>query len=259
MSENTERETMNGGESGEYVVAPDSMRFREEGDTPTLEGRMMPYDEWTEVRSPIEGHFMERFAPGALAKTMVEQANRIRVMFEHGTDSVFGKQAIAAVDEMRDESDGAYYRASLLDGVPDLLVSGLRRGLYGSSIRFAPVKWDRVRSPKKSEQNPDGIPEHTIREAAMKEFSVVPFPQYAGATAMVRSTTYDIAAREILKDPERLLEILRMHVEDETVEPSEPQHSEPDPPEEPADAGSRSTQPTRDYLSQEVEEASWRL
>jgi hypothetical protein len=58
--------------------------------------------------------------------------------------------------------------------------------LYGSSVRFEPLKQDRVRFPKRSEHNPEGIPEHTIREARIREFSVVSFPQYAGATAQVR-------------------------------------------------------------------------
>jgi hypothetical protein len=60
-------------------------------------------------------------------------------LFEHGMDAVLGRQAIAAIEEMGDEPDGAYYRARLLDGLPPLLVSGLRRGLYGSSVRFEPL------------------------------------------------------------------------------------------------------------------------
>jgi HK97 family phage prohead protease len=258
-----QHETMSGGEVVSRDLNPAAMRFREEGDSPPiLEGRMMPYDEWTEVRSPIEGHFMERFAPGSLAKTMAEQADRIRVMFEHGFDSVFGKQAIAAVDEMRDEADGAYYRASLLQGVPELLISGLRRGLYGSSIRYAPVKWERVRSPKASDHNPESIPEHTVREAAMKEFSVVPFPQYSGATAMVRSSTYELVARQLLADPASLLEYITNNTDrTSTTALTEPQHSDPEEPVEPvAPERSRSTQqPSRDYLKPGKGDAPWRL
>jgi HK97 family phage prohead protease len=163
------------------------MRFSEAGDGPVLEGRMVPYGEWTEVRSRTEGHFLERFAAGSLiGNTIREQASRIRVLFEHGMDSVFGRQPIASVEEMRDEPDGAYYRARLLDGVPPLLVAGLRRGLYGSSVRFEPIEQDRVRHPTRSSHNPQGIPEHTVKRAKIREFSVVTFPQYAGATAMVR-------------------------------------------------------------------------
>jgi len=231
-----------------HVVAAD-------GDGITVQGRMMPFNEWTEVRSSIEGHFMERFLPGSLSKTMAEQGHRVRALWEHGLDVVLGRQAIANVEEMWEEPDGAYFRSTLLDGLPRLLVSGIQKGLYGSSIRFRPIKFDRVRNPRRSEHNPNGIEEVTVREAFMKEFSITPFPQYAGATAGIRSITDEIAARRLMADPERLLEILRsvpmdsapVVATDNDDDNNEPQHSPPA--EADADAGSRSTRPTRDYLT----------
>ena len=255
-NEQEEPETMTGGELVYRATDPETLLFRQEGDAPPiLEGRMMPYDEWTEVNSSTEGHFLERFVPGSLAKTMQERAKRIRVLFEHGLDFL-GRQPIATFDEFRDEEDGGYYASSLLRGVPDLLVEGLRRGVYGSSIRFRPVpgKWDRVRSPEPSEHNPEGLPEHTIREAYVHEFSVVTFPQYEGATAHVRSITDEVAARQLMADPTRLLQII------ETIKTTttEPQHSVPnDPDKDPQ--GSRSTQPVHDYLKPQKEAPSWRL
>jgi len=183
---------------------------------------------------------------------MNEKASRVRMMWEHGLDTVVGRQAIAEIEELRDESDGAHYRAVLLDGLPELLVSGLRRGLYGSSIRFGPIKWDRVRYPKRSDYNPGRIPEHTIREAFVKEISITPFPQYSGTTAHVRSSTDEIAARQLLGDPARLIEIAR------ATHLTEPQHSEREEPLE-APGPSRSTQPTHDYLQPEKGDPSWRL
>src|SRR5688572_4396690 len=88
-------------QAGELVyraTEPAQMRLREEGDgAPVLEGRMMPYEEWTEVKSSVEGHFLERFAPGALGKTMKERAHRIRALFEHGLDFL-GRQPIATIE-----------------------------------------------------------------------------------------------------------------------------------------------------------------
>ena len=251
-TETPETESLSGGELVYRATDPEMMHFRDdENGPPILEGRMMPYDEWTEIRSTLEGHFMERFAPGALAKTMQERGSKVRAMFEHGLDNVLGRQMIADIDEMRDEPDGAYYRATLLDGLPQLLVSGIRRGLYGSSVRYKPIKFDRVKSPVRSEHNPDGIPEVTVREAFLKEFSVTPFPAYAGATAGVRSLTDEIAARQLLGDPKRLLEI---------INESEPPHSPPtDEPEAPVSVGSRRTQPPRDYLRPQEDDSSWRL
>ncbi len=263
MSEATEQETvevesLNGGELVYRAADPVEMSFdAADSSAPVLVGRMMPYNEWTEINSKIEGHFMERFAPGALTKSIAERGSRIRALFEHGLDASFGNQPIAMIDEMSDEEDGAHYRASLLDGLPSLLLSGLKRGLYGSSIRYWPVKWDRVRSPRPSEHNPQGIPEITVREAGFREFSVVTFPQYAGATARMRSVTDEVAAQQLLGDPERLLEFMASNTR------SEPQHSgreeapaevEPVVPER-----SRSTQPSRDYLRPSKEDTPWRL
>jgi HK97 family phage prohead protease len=247
-----ERETLtSGGELVYRASEPATVTVVAGEDDPiVVEGRMMPFDEWTEVRSSIEGHFLESFAAGSLAKTMAEQGHRVRALWEHGLDTVLGRQAIADVEEMREESDGAYFRAVLLEGLPKLLVSGIRRGLYGSSIRFRPMKWDRVRAPRRSEYNPDGLEERTIREAHLKEFSITPFPQYAGATAGIRSITDEVAARQLLTDPTRLLEILAATPTSSELiarTEDEPQHSPPA--EEPA--GSRRTRPTRDYLTKE--------
>jgi HK97 family phage prohead protease len=255
-----ERETLTSGELVYRASEPASVSVvagTDNADGPiVVEGRMMPFGEWTEVRSSIEGHFFESFAPGSLTKTIAEQGHRVRALWEHGLDTVLGRQAIADVEEMREEDDGAYFRAALLDGLPTLLVSGIRRGLYGSSIRFRPLKWDRVRSPRRSDMNPDGLEERTIREAYLKEFSITPFPQYAGATAGIRSITDEVAARQLLADPERLLEILRSAPKDSVSDQAmdEPPHSPPTA--EPV--GSRSTRTTRrDYLAKE--EPQWVL
>ena len=257
-TESEERETLSGGEYAYRATEPEATHLRDdENGSPILEGRMMPYNEWTEINSSVEGHFMERFSPGSLAKTMNERMSRIRVLFEHGLDRL-GRQTIAGIEGFRDEPDGAYYRASLLDGLPPLLVSGLKRGLYGSSVRFKPVKWDRIRSPRRSEHNPEGLEERTVREGFVKELSVVTFPQYEGATAMVRSLTDEIAAKQLLGDPERLLEFLRT-----TNTPTEPPHSEEEPPSEPDPAPddepeqSRRTQPSRDWLAPQEGERQW--
>lgn len=259
MSE-TEVEVMQDADLVYRATAPDALHLREEGEAgPILEGRMMPYGEWAEVRSRVEGHFLERFMPGSLAKTLRERASEIKILFNHGQDFL-GKQTIAAFDAFRDEPDGVDYEASLLRGVPDLLVEGLRHGLYGSSVRFRPMpgKWQRVRSPGRSEHNPDGIPEHTIREAYIHEFSVVTFPAYLGATASVRSLTDEIAARQLLReDPVHLLEALANGARAEHE--AEPQHSEPEETPEETPEQSRSTRPVRDYLQPEEGDPSWRL
>lgn len=230
------------------------------GNVPVLEGRMMPYGEWTEINSSVEGHFLERFVPGALAKTIRERKGKIRALFEHGLDLILGRQVIADIDEMREEPDGAYYRATLLDGVPNLIVSGLRRGLYGSSIRFKVLQADSVRRPGKSEHNPQGLEERTIREARLMEFSVVAFPAYAGATAHVRSLTDEVTTRKLVSslvtpesgallelsaDPARMAALRQLY--ERTREPARRPTRDylADPP---------ARRPTRDWLT-----PAWRL
>jgi Caudovirus prohead protease./Transcription factor WhiB. len=62
-------------------------------------------------------------------------------------------------------------------------------GLYGSSFRFTVGADNFDAKPGRSDYNPDGLPERTIREAKVAEFGPVTFPAYQGATAGVRSLT----------------------------------------------------------------------
>ena len=135
-------------------------------------GRMLPFNEWTEVRSAKEGNFFERFAPRSLSKSIRERGARIRALFQHGTDSL-GRQPIATIEEMWERADGAHYRSRLLAGVPELVVSGLRAGLYGSSVSFRARRFERASHPRRSAHNPDGLEERTITEADVYEFSFV--------------------------------------------------------------------------------------
>lgn len=252
MAENEERELVEGGNLAFRASSPDEMHFREEGDgAPEVFGRMMPYGEWAEIKSKVEGHFMESFARSSLAKSIREQASRIRLIFEHGEDATLGRQALGEFMDLNDQEDGAHYRASLLEGVPQLVISGLKRGLYGSSVLFEPIKWDRVRFPRRSEANPDGIEERTVREARVREISITAFPVYAGATAHVRSLTDEIAARALLGDPGQFLDFLRNM--------AEPLHSQPEEPQEQAPAESRRTQPVHDYLAIQEGDEKWRV
>lgn len=199
------RDAYRGVESGDF-------QFRSEDDgSEVLEGRMMPYEKWTEIDSRIEGHFMERFAAGSLAKSIKEQASKIRVLVEHGQSRAIGNQPIAQISELWDQPDGAYFRAKLLQGLPELLRDGLRKGLYGSSIRFRPIRAERVRFPKESTYNPARLSEHTYKEARIREFSVVTFPAYEGATARIRSITDDVLVAQMFAHRNDMDDLLANH------------------------------------------------
>jgi phage head maturation protease len=163
---------------------------------PTMVGHFAVWNRWTEIDSQLEGHFMERIAPGAFGRTFRENRDRMRVTFQHGKDPALGHQIIASISELAEDGEGAYYEAPLVDGLPPLILNGLRAGLYGSSFRFTLRSEDFNRRASRSDYNPKGLPERTILDAEVVEFGPVTWPQYADATADVRSREWSPARRE---------------------------------------------------------------
>lgn len=240
--------------------------FRDEGGEPTVEARIVPYGEWSEVDSLIEGHFLERFDMGSFRKTLAERAAEIKVYFEHGRDKVFGTQVVGILRDAWEQDDGLYFRAGLLQGLPELFMDGLRRSLYGASVGAKVVQMKRDRAPEASDHNPNRLEERTYKEMRAFDFSLTPRPHYASATVALRSITDDLMVAKLLEDPAKLLAAItrRTELEHDTTNPptepeAEPPHSEPTQPEAPAVEGSRSTQPSRDYLQPKEDEPSWRL
>jgi len=166
------------------------LRDDDESEGPRLVGHFARFGEWAEIDSVFEGHFMERVARGAFMKTIEENRDRIRVLFQHGQDPQIGDKPLGPIDVLREDSRGPYYEVPLLD-VPYVrdLVPALKAGLYGASFRFSVLRESFKRDAKPSDHNPEGIPERTLHEVALREFGPVTFPAYAGATAGVRSMT----------------------------------------------------------------------
>jgi HK97 family phage prohead protease len=153
---------------------------------PMLAGYAVKWNEWTEVNSP-EGHFFERFAPGAFDESITRDLGRIRVLFMHGQDSQVGQRPLGSIEVLRDDSIGLAYEVALLDvGYVRELMPALRANQFGASVSFRGQAEDRNSRPPRSARNPDGMPERTVRQARLYEFSVVTFAQYAGATAGLR-------------------------------------------------------------------------
>lgn len=267
-----------------YRIAPPSaLIFRDEDGEQTVEGIVVPYGQWSEVDSVMEGHFIERFAAGSLRKSFSEGFSRMKGYFEHGRSRLFDRAPIMELREAWETNEAAFFRANLLRGLPEWMTDGLRRGLYGVSLGAEEVKTDRTRYPKRSDYNPKGLEERTYKELRGHDISLTPSPHYSEATAVLRSITDDLTVKELLKDPDALVELLRRatqaepthseptdeveevpappedpeQVEQEPDQPEEkPDDEEPEPDEEPE--GSRATQPPTDYLSDEKEE-EWRL
>jgi HK97 family phage prohead protease len=169
-----------------------------------------PVNEWTTIRSAWEGDFLERFAPGAWKKTIREQLNRIKPLFQHGADPVAGDKPLGPIRLLEERADGGYAEVALLDTSYNRdLVPGLKEGLYGASHRFSVMREEEVSSPEPSDYNPHGLPERTVKEAQLYEFGPVTFPAYEGATAGLRcmSLTDDFLKRCFERDPDRVREM----------------------------------------------------
>lgn len=191
------------------IDAPDGPLFRgftepvrnaaAEGDGTTLAGHFSAFDAWYEIDSWYEGRFLERTAVGAFRKTIKENRENVVVQYDHGYDMHVGDALLGPIDVLREEDFGPYYEVPLLDTdynrdrilpmLSTILMSGENRGtsLLGSSFRFRVTRDEWVKEPKKSDHNPDGLPERTIREVRLFEFGPVVFPANPSATAGVRS------------------------------------------------------------------------
>lgn len=224
-----------------------------ESSTPTLIGHFAVFDQWTEIHSKFEGHFMERIAPGAFDKTFAENRRNMRVLFQHGKDPQIGEKILGPIVELRAEDGGAYYEVPLYDTSYNRdLLPGLADNQYGASFRFRAVKEELVDRPKRSEHNPKGLPERTLTEMKVMEFGPVTFGAYSGASAGLRSATDWYVEQALRNQLERLI-----LTPDGNTTLEEPQHSEAETPKVVPAEPSRSTRV--DHLSTRKEDAPWRL
>src|SRR5215207_741449 len=181
-------------------LAP-AMEFRSEKKSTTdglgtLAGHFSKFSNWYEVNSVFEGRFLDRTAPGFTAQTIVENRNSMRVLYDHGFDPQLGNKVLGTIEDLREDSEGAYYEVELFDTTYNRdLLPGLRASQYGASFRMKVKEdsWDD--EPKRSEHNPLGLPERTILRSDVMEFGPVTFPANPQATATVRSATDEFYSR----------------------------------------------------------------
>lgn len=218
------------------AVMDGGVRFEERADTApddgrlgTLTGSFAVFNEWTEINSMWEGNFLERINPSAFKKTVAENRDGMRVLFQHGKDPQVGDKPLGPIESL---SSSAEYEVPLLDTSYNRdLLPGLKAGVYGASFRFQVMKEELKSEPGTSDHNPKGLPERTITEARVMEFGPVTFPAYAGASAGVRSLTDEfMQARSPLTSadaPDNLKpEPAEATPEDPPVKDDEPEHSE---------------------------------
>jgi capsid assembly protease len=178
---------------------------------PRLTGYFAVWNEWAEINSFLEGHFLELSPMSAFVKTVQENRQRMRCLFQHGEDPQIGSKVLGDIEVLELTEIGAYYEIPLFDTkYNEELLPGLRAGVYGSSHTFAHTKRPRwVQRPAKTPYNPSGLPERTLVEVRVKEFGPAVFHIYEGAIAGARSATDEGFMRRMAEDPDRFREVAR--------------------------------------------------
>lgn len=155
-----------------------------------MEVRFSKFGQWYEIRSVFEGHFLERVMPGAFTKTIADNRDKMRSLFNHGFDPQIGQKVLGPVIDLREENDSPVMVVDLMNTSYNRdLEPGLRRGLYGSSMRMRVVRDEVDLDPPRSQHNPDGIPERSIYEVSVDEAGPVTFAANPGSTSAMRSGT----------------------------------------------------------------------
>src|SRR5215212_11156692 len=83
------------------------------------------------ARAPFHGEV----SPFAFRKTIAESGERVKLLLSHGHDPQLGYMLLGKLDRLYEDAQAARHEATLFNGLPELLVDGLRSGLYGSSWR----------------------------------------------------------------------------------------------------------------------------
>lgn len=172
---------------------------------PTMTVRFSQFDTWYEIDSMWEGRFLERTGKGSFKKTIKENRDNVKVLFDHGYDPQIGNKVLGAIETLREDPDGPVGDVPLFDTTYNRdLLPGLEAKVYGSSFRFRVIRDEWNDDPGRSEFNPDGIPERTIKEVRLFEFGPVTFPANPDSTAGVRSQTDDYYEQLRSRDPNRV-------------------------------------------------------
>ena len=180
------------------VAAPPETSRAWAGDMPTMSGHFSTFNDWYEVDSWIEGHFLERIAPGAFAKTIRksnEARGAMKVLYDHGQDPQIGNKILGPIARLEEDSIGPAYEVPLLDTSYNRdLVPGLEAGLYGSSFRFAVSDDDWDRTPSHPTTTPtrfpsERSPRHAYSSSARSPSRPTPARQPAPARRPTPSTS----------------------------------------------------------------------
>jgi HK97 family phage prohead protease len=220
----------------------------------TMIGYAAVFNDWTTIDS-WEGRFKERLMPGTFKKTIRgAEGKRTKALYNHGWDPYIGQKPLGPPETMREDTTGLWTETPLLDTSynRDLAVLLEGKALDGMSFRMEVIRddWekecDHCRKRfdlRKAESNwygwtcpecertndawnPKYLPERTIKEVRMPEYSAVTFPAYTATTVGIRSAdAFDAWVKAGMPITERR----RPDNLDKADFPADPRTAPPDP------------------------------
>lgn len=181
----------------------------DDGSPGTMFGHFSTFGDWYRVRSFWEGDFIERMAKGSFKRTINNRSDQspVRVLLDHGFDPELGDRPLGVPEVLKEDDVGPYAETPLFEGVPRMIVAGLRAGAYGQSFRFQVMHDEWVDDPEakgyEDSGNDDwkGLPQRTIKEVRLIEFGPTPFPANPNVDTGLRSSTDQFYERLRRRDP----------------------------------------------------------
>lgn len=212
-----------------------------------MDVRFSPFDAWYRIDSWWEGTFLERTMRGAFKRTFDAHRSastpggKIKTLFNHGADFHIGDKLLGDIEEVAEDPDAARTTVWLWDTSYNRdLLPGLRSGAYGSSFMFQVIRDEWNEEPDRTDANPDGIPERTIKEARVLEAGPVTWPANPAATAGMRCLSGTDAYYESLqrRDPSLVTSLRALRGDRPALRrtQSAPRPAQPVPPSDPASA-----------------------
>ncbi len=153
----------------ETMAIPMDWAHAETGDGRTLKGYASVFN------VPIEADVTTFVKPGAFTKTLKENRDQIKVLFNHGRDPSIGEKPLGTILDLREDKRGLYAEVRISDtsygrDVIELFRDG---ALKAMSIQFEPTQ----------ESHNDDFSERYLDQVRLYEFGPVTFP--ANSEALV--------------------------------------------------------------------------
>jgi HK97 family phage prohead protease len=164
---------------GLFRMVPNSIARAETADDGnTLTGYAAVFDTWANIDG-YSGSFRERVKPGAFKRTLNNNGDKIKVMFNHGMDPQIGMKPLGKPTVLEERAGGLYTETPLdkTSYNEDLKASLASGAIDGMSFQFDVVaqEWN------------DDRTERTITEVKLYEFGPVTWPAYETTSAGIRS------------------------------------------------------------------------